>query len=210
MRSDPTAPFFPSGDVIIDLGCGDGAWLDGVHHRYRRAIGFDSSTRRQQQLTNPINSWEFVQSDLNLEIPLPDASVDAARANQVIEHIENPITFMGEIHRVLRPGGVFVATTPNIRYVRHLASIAMTGTGPMTSSKRQRTAECWDGGHIHFFTPNDLRWLAREVGFSRVRTQAVIDDEGRLRWLRPLLAKNAGNRFVQSFLSGNTLLSAWK
>jgi SAM-dependent methyltransferase len=44
---------------------------------------------------------------------LPDASFDCVVAVEVIEHVAEDEAFVKEIHRVLRPGGRFLATTPN-------------------------------------------------------------------------------------------------
>jgi len=50
-----------------------------------------------------------------LSIPLKDGSIDVALSFQVIEHIEpkKARDYLSEIKRVLRGGGVFVASTPN-------------------------------------------------------------------------------------------------
>lgn len=45
-------------------------------------------------------------------IPLPDGSVDAVVAQAVLEHVADPQRCVGEIYRVLRPGGLLYAETP--------------------------------------------------------------------------------------------------
>lgn len=54
-------------------------------------------------------------SDLNKPLPLDDASFDVVHANQVLEHVDDLIALMKEIHRVLKPGGLLVAHTPYFR-----------------------------------------------------------------------------------------------
>lgn len=50
---------------------------------------------------------------------LPDDTFDAVLFTEVIEHLTfNPVAFWREIHRVLRPGGVIVLTTPNYYGIR--------------------------------------------------------------------------------------------
>jgi SAM-dependent methyltransferase len=46
-------------------------------------------------------------------LPLPGASVDVIATLQVIEHVWNHREFVAECLRVLRPGGLFLVTTPN-------------------------------------------------------------------------------------------------
>jgi SAM-dependent methyltransferase len=208
-RVDPRlVALFPGGDLVLDLGCGDGIWLDEVAGLYRRAIGFDISTRRFSKRQAPPGEWEFVVADLNEGIPVTTGTADAVHANQVIEHVRNPLAFAIEVRRVLRPGGTFVAATPNVRYVKHVTRLVVRGLGPMTSGHEARTRDSWDDGHIHYLTPKDLLWIAHEAGFSRGSVRALISPSGRLRPLRPLLARYARSGLVREFFSGNSLLVA--
>ncbi len=203
--------YFGGGDLVIDLGCGDGAWIDSVRSRYVRAVGIDVSNAALTAHGGVVQDWDFIQVDLNLSaVPLDDESADAVRANQVIEHVANPMQFVTEAIRVLRPGGVFVATTPNVRYLRHLLRLAISGRGPMTSGEALRTAQVWDDGHIHYFTAGDLEWIARSAGFLNVRTEALISPTGRARFARGFLNQVRTTGIVKGFLGGNVMVVGWK
>jgi SAM-dependent methyltransferase len=56
--------------------------------------------------------------DLNLPLPIADAAFDCAVLQEVIEHLENPAHVVREFSRILRPGGLWVLTTPNASNVR--------------------------------------------------------------------------------------------
>lgn len=200
---------FPGGDVVVDLGCGDGTPLDDLGARYRVAVGFDIGAGRIRARGGS-DGWTFSLADLNQGIPLGDGVADALFANQVIEHVANPLVFANEARRVLRTGGRLVVTTPNVRYVKHIWSLVGGGAGPMTSSYRARTIDDWDGGHIHYFTPDDLAWIMHAAGFSECETSALIAPNGGGRWLRPALSRWAHTAPVKNFLSGNTLMTAVK
>jgi len=191
--------------TLLDLGCGDGTWLDQLS--LEDAIGIDIAFAAARPAGR---QWRFISADLDHGIPIDDRWADGVRANQVIEHIRNPVRFLSEVHRVLRPDGVFVATTPNVRYLPHLMRLAVRGRGPMTSGDAQRTATNWDDGHIHFFTARDLEWLAEAAGFRNYRTEALVDVEGHLRPLRRGLDRLRRNALVKGFLTGNLLLIARK
>jgi len=47
-------------------------------------------------------------------IPLSDASMDVVLATQVLEHIPDPVAVIGEIRRVLKPGGTLLLSVPSI------------------------------------------------------------------------------------------------
>jgi methionine biosynthesis protein MetW len=202
---------FPGGELVVDLGCGDGAWIESVRRRYTRAVGIDIGDAASTLRGGSIEGWEFLQMDLNQgALPLPDGSADGVRANQVIEHVANPLQFVKEAWRVLRPGGVFVATTPNIRYLRHIVNLVIKGRGPLTSGAALRTPQVWDDGHIHFFTTRDLEWLARAGGFSRVQTGALVSLSGKGGRIRRALDRVGSREIVKAFLSGNVMVVAWK
>lgn len=192
---------------MVDFGCGDGSWIDSVRHRYKRAVGIDI---RGDEPGAVAFGWEFVHGDLNRAIALPDSSADAILANQVIEHVANPLHLFLEAYRLLRPEGVFVVTTPNVRYVRHLLRLAIEGRGPLTSGAGLRTRAIWDDGHIHFFTTRDLEWLAHASGFSTVRTEALISTDRDPMRLRRLLDRMRTRGIVKGLLGGNVMSVAWK
>lgn len=199
--------YLPIVERLVDLGCGDGSWLDS--YPGPEAIGIDLDGTR---LTGGMRgrAWRFVSADIDDGIPLEGSSAPAIRANQVVEHIRNPVRLFAEVHRVLQPGGVFVATTPNIRYIKHILRIAIVGEGPMTSQRAERSAAEWDDGHIHYFTARDLEWLARKTGFSTFHTEALIEQAGRFGPIRRALDRRRTNSLVKGLLCGNLLLVARK
>jgi ubiquinone/menaquinone biosynthesis C-methylase UbiE len=199
---------FQDGELIIDLGCGDGRWLDAIGSRYRKAIGVDIVGAPNGDRSETSTGWEFIQTDLDLGLPFDDAMADAIRANQVIEHVREPAAFLTEARRVLRPGGLLVITTPNVRYVRHLVRLVVLGRGPMTSSHPPGESTAWDDGHLHYLTPGDLRRIARKAGFQQVRVSALVAQTGRFRPLRRVLGRLSNLGPVREFLSGNMILVA--
>jgi SAM-dependent methyltransferase len=199
---------FTGGKLVIDLGCGDGTWLDMVGPRYGHAIGVDISRSAFERRSTLPSEWEFRQHDLDQGLPFDDGLADAIHANQVIEHIREPVKFLAEVHRVLRPGGMLVVTTPNVRSVRHLVRLAVLGRGPMTSTHEPNPARAWDDGHLHYFTPGDVRRIAHTAGFEAVRVSALVAPTGRLQQVRPFLARHAAAAPIREFISGNILLVA--
>src|SRR5262249_48608603 len=55
-----------------------------------------------------------VDADLNQPLPFEDACFDVAMAVEILEHLENPRSFLRELSRVLRPGGTAIVSTPNL------------------------------------------------------------------------------------------------
>lgn len=63
------------------------------------------------------------------DFPYPDASFDVVLFSELIEHLGvNPVRALSEIHRVLRPGGALVLTTPNALSLERLATFLPGGS----------------------------------------------------------------------------------
>ncbi len=111
--------------------------------------------------------------------PLPAASVDVAYAYYVLEHVADPPAFLRAVARVLRPGGIFVAMTPNRRHWFSRATRAvhhLKAQGALLALLRGRaTAASYHYPAVHRL--NDAAVLRAEgarAGFARV-TCATFD-----------------------------------
>jgi SAM-dependent methyltransferase len=108
--------FAARSQLVAEVGCGrgalvhvdqpGGAWQD-LRGPGRTVVGIDIE---EIGIENPIiDEFRLIGSDGRW--PLDDASVDLAVSDFVLEHVTEPEDFVGELARVLRPGGVFVART---------------------------------------------------------------------------------------------------
>jgi SAM-dependent methyltransferase len=114
-------------DVILDIGCGRGAYADDpvplkrqlrvFKGRCRQVIGIDMDPAAG---ANPfVDEFRRFNGDY---FPVEDATVDVGICNAVLEHVENPDLFFFEIARVLKPGGYLFLKTANIWSYVWLAS----------------------------------------------------------------------------------------
>lgn len=199
---------FPPGHLVVDLGCGDGRDLDLLGGRFESALGIDAFDIRMNMRGDTDRSWSFVQADTAVSVPLREGCADAVLANQVIEHIVDPVRFVREIHRILRPGGIVIITTPNSRYVRQLWRLVVRGRGLATSNGNTLDGD-WDDGHVHYFTHRDLREVFRRVGFSGVSSQGLVNLE-RGGAVRKIMDRFSACRPVREFATGNIMVTARK
>ena len=104
------------GKVVLDIACGEGygsAMLAGVGSR---VIGVDISEEAVAHARSKYanENLEFLEGRAD-EIPLPEASVDLVVSFETIEHHDKHAEMMAEVHRVLRPEGLLIMSSPDKR-----------------------------------------------------------------------------------------------
>ncbi len=98
--------------TVVDIGCSTGIMTRHFSGAFGCVIGLDNDhvgvlhgRRLAEQAGIPTAKLQFVAGD-GCFMPLTSNSVDAVICNQVYEHVDDQSALMGEIFRVLKPGGV--------------------------------------------------------------------------------------------------------
>jgi ubiquinone/menaquinone biosynthesis C-methylase UbiE len=99
-----------AGMTVADVGTGTGFVAAGIAPRVRRVLAVDNSpamleVARKNLGELGIVNVELLEGDVSA-LPLESASVDAAFANMVLHHAEDPGSMLREMARVVKPGGV--------------------------------------------------------------------------------------------------------
>ena len=95
---------------VADVGTGTGFVAAGIAPRVARVLAVDNSpamlgVARKNLAELGISNVELLEGDVTA-LPLESGSVDAAFANMVLHHAEDPAAMLREMARVVRPGGV--------------------------------------------------------------------------------------------------------
>jgi len=94
------------GERILDLGCGDGRLTQRIAVSGALVTGVDASP----QMVASARSREVEAEQARAEaLPYPDASFDAVFSNAALHWVRDQDAMLAEVHRVLKPGGRFVA-----------------------------------------------------------------------------------------------------
>jgi len=185
------------GEKLLDVGGGIGDLGYSVRDLYDETWVLDISEKNLEAAKAKGN--KVVQSDVdNVGIDLNDSMFSLVTALDFIEHIIDPEYFARECFRVLKPGGHVFINTPNIRFWQHIKKLWQEGSFPHTSGDR----EVYHGGHLAFYTFNDLCEIFRGAGFSNF--EQIKDEECYQQppdyWINPLVGAAPGGqeRYVRA------------
>lgn len=155
---------------LLDVGCSSGALL-----LVAREMGFDpEGVEIAPEAGDAARRAGFrVHTGLLEEGGYAGAIFDAVTLVELLEHLREPRALLAECRRILRPGGVVMATTPN----------GASWTAAVMGARWDVFSLQGMGGHVSFFNPGSLRLLAERAGFeeSRIETRQVrLAEKGQL------------------------------
>ena len=108
------ADSYVSGKVVLDVACGSGFGSEMLARKAKEVTGVDISpeaVRYCQEHYQKAN-LRFKRMDC-YALEFPDSSYDVVVSFETIEHLRDQTVFLGEIKRVLKPGGFLILSTPN-------------------------------------------------------------------------------------------------
>ncbi|MBI2055039.1 MAG: glycosyltransferase [Candidatus Sungbacteria bacterium] len=97
--------------AILEVGSGPGFFLAEAKERGWKTSGIELS-RQSADFARSRLGLDVKEGDASLLSTFPDNTLDAVAALDVVEHLAEPLVFLKEVRRVLKPGGLFVWTTP--------------------------------------------------------------------------------------------------
>jgi arsenite methyltransferase len=158
-----------AGENVLDIGSGPGLLaqeMTAMVGPLGRVCGIDSSGAMVAMAESRCagKPWaEFRTADA-AKLPYPDASFDAAVSTQVYEYVRDIAAALGELHRVLRPGGrAVILDTDYGSLVIHTKD----------ALRMARVLAAWDQHFVYPDLPRRLTRLLRHAGFA-VRQRLAI------------------------------------
>lgn len=150
---------------ILDVGCGEGRFLDVAAARGWTVHGSESNAGAVAR-----NRARGIAMSFSPLAPgdLPTAAFDVITAFEVAEHLADPAGEAAVIAALLRPGGLLYVTTPNF------ASLSRRLLGPRWSVIEYPE-------HLNYFTARTLRRWLGDAGLRNVAVTSSGLSVGRLR-----------------------------
>ena len=176
---------------ILEIGCGDGstgaaALEAGVASHYCGVELMPGPASLARQRLN-----EVIEGNIeHLELPWEPEAFDAVLASEVLEHLVDPWKCVERLARLLKPGGRFFASSPNVchhRIIRQLlwGRFDLQDVGPM------------DRTHLRWFTPKSYREVFESAGLRIARVS-------------PVAAPSLKSRLLGVFLPASSRACLWR
>jgi len=170
------APF--AGLRILDIGCGGGLLTEPMARLGADVVGADAAARNI-----PVAEVHAAQSGLEIDYRHTSAEDLAAAGErfdvvlnmEVVEHVPDPLSYLGACHDLLRPGGLHVCSTIN----RNAKSFAMAIVGAEYVMR-------WLPKGTHewskFITPDELFDLLGRAGLDPVDRKGFVFNPVTWQW----------------------------
>lgn len=139
------------GGRFLDLGCGDGLFLNACRDLPAARVGLDPSLHALRSARAQVGV-EVAQGTSNA-LPFRSETFRVISLFHVLEHLPDPRMCLAELHRVLEPGGWLVVQVPNA-----------------ASLQRRLLGLHWEGfdvpRHLANYNPRNVRRLIEGCGFA--------------------------------------------
>jgi 2-polyprenyl-6-hydroxyphenyl methylase/3-demethylubiquinone-9 3-methyltransferase len=153
----------PAGTRVLDVGCGNGFTCGKFLKRGCEVVGVDLSVEGIDlaRRTYPEARFELLGADAGILEGLDEQPFDIVVSTEVVEHLYAPREWARGCYAALKPGGMFICTTPYHGYLKNLA-LSLFGKWDTHANP------LWDGGHIKLWSRRRLFTLLDETGFRNL------------------------------------------
>jgi 2-polyprenyl-3-methyl-5-hydroxy-6-metoxy-1,4-benzoquinol methylase len=147
---------------ILEIGCGEGGTgaLAKAEGKCGTYVGIELDPAAAQEARKAL--------DLVIEANVEDydfaeigAGFDAVILSEVLEHLVDPWTVLERIRAVMQPGGLVLASSPNIAHHKIIKAL-------LRGRFEYAASGAMDQTHLRWFTPNSYRDMFEEAGFETV------------------------------------------
>lgn len=171
-------PYLEAGMKLLDCGCGEGSITVGLAEILDSGsvIGVDvapSALEKAMQLANKLELTNVRFQEAGIyDLPFPDESFDAVFAHAIFQHLSDWDNAIGEIRRVIKPGGLVGLRSPD------WGSIIIEPLGPELKQFWQLMCQIRDelGGKSN--AGRQLSALLHKSGFIDIKATATIIAHG--------------------------------
>ncbi len=181
------------GERFLDIGMSMGVVACAMSKLGLSVDGCDYLGNRDHPILAPIREQfgvGYADYDASVDdLPYEDESFDVVNSNAMIEHLHtSPKKMLLEVLRVLKPGGAFIISNPNIAALHNRIQLLFGGS-VHASIRDWYHNPAWARpkytGHVREYSPSELRYVLEQAGFRNVRATSRSPLPGSKRPERP-------------------------
>ncbi len=161
---------------ILDLPAGLGQFTEALRRAGHEVTPADINRHRE----------DYVYADMSARLPFEDGRFDAASCLEGIEHMADPLALLGDLIRVVRPGGRVVLSTPNVMNYYSRLRFLFTGTFYQFNPAELRDLPPGASEDRFHVSPITYHWLRYYAAYFGGRVVEVRGDRIKKKWLLPL------------------------
>ena len=144
--------------TVVDIGCGDGAFMYPFKKRDVKVVGIEPSSRSREAAENA--GFEVYPGYVTMDTVIPNGPFDAFVTRQVLEHVDDISGFLSGIKKNLKPNAVGIIEVPSLE----------------KAIKDQRFYDFFPD-HINYYSLETLKMAAELNGFSVLDTRHTMFEE---------------------------------
>ena len=188
------------GDLVLDAGAGFGRHAYEVARLGGRIVALDyaddevRTTRAtfgamiQEGQISGASYIGALRGDAT-HLPFPDDTFDRVITSEVLEHIQDDVSAIAELARVLRPGGSFACTVPSWWPEKINWKLSDEYHAPKSA-----------GGHVRIYSQTELMAKLRAAGLEVRGSHHAHALHSPYWWLKCAVGpRNDGHRLVRSY-----------
>jgi SAM-dependent methyltransferase len=180
----PFAKALSRRDDAMEIGAGNGAFLaELIAMGFERVVGYEPSVAAIALASPQIKP--LIVNEVMDPVKIPPGSFDFVGCFQTLEHVRDPLQIARDVHKLLRKDGMVAFVTHNYRGTLN----RMLG----------RRSPIIDIEHLQLFSPDSIRALLENSGFSEIRVMPFWNRYPLRYWIRLLPLPSAGKSRLLNF-----------
>lgn len=159
---------------ILDIGCGEGNFAEKVFRRGFADIGLDLGEQNLKDARSLRIYCDVIRGDAR-NIPLKSSSLKVVFSNSTLEHIQDLMSVLREIARVVDVDGYLIATVPSNKFPGYLFG------SWVLNLLRMRHAAVWYGvkrnrllNHFNCCSATEWKQMLTQVGLKPLYMKAYL------------------------------------
>jgi SAM-dependent methyltransferase len=152
---------------LLDVGCGRGRWLAYIREHSKFEVEGIEPSEAAAEYARSARGLAARTGDI-VSAGYPDGAFDVVYLRNVLEHVAEPGELLGEIRRIMKPGGICAVHVPNDSSVTNILKRVLYRAG-----LTKEFGALFFPLHVTGFTPDSLVSLFRDSGFSTAGMETI-------------------------------------